>query len=380
MAVFNASVVTTMTLLLLQLTVCCNVTQSQSPCEDETCHISPDNFGQLQDMISSNRHIELNGTEFSVNGSNECILIVNVSNLTISGGESGSLIECSPQSTFGFYLTNATNVTFTSITITHCSCPYVSNVTFSIETSSEIILSAVHIEYSPEYALQVFDFTYDSSEDPFFFMDNENPSVAVIDCTISHSGVGSVDIFGQASVLIERTVIANSTDCIFSIFADIMMKDVDAINCTESYLSFGRAMVRGRLTMNNISFSLFSQDLHVHGSKISSYNGAILALYSHIFVAENSEVLSAGLKLGNSSNPNLPALVLLKSSLQLSNSSTLIFTENIEVEAILALIESEMFIIGGSALLGTHNSVTGEAAFGIRRVYGLYEWREIGLT
>ena len=289
--------VTTATLLLL-LTICCDATQSQSLCQGETCHISPGNFWQLQDIISSNRLIMLNGVEFSVNGRNDFIVIENVSNLTISGGESGSLIECSPQSTFGLHLKNATNVTLSQIRIRYCGSPIANRVTsLLIEVPRRIILSGVHIEYSPGLAMEVIDLLNDKSEDPFFFMDNVNPNLMVTDCNISRSREHSIVIRGSTSLLIERTVIANSEYGIESYSADIMMKNVDVINCTVSYLVKGRAMVKDRLTMYNSSLNVFVQDLHIQSS------------------------------------------------------STLILTENINAESILIFYLSNMYVTGGSSLL-----------------------------
>ena len=92
----------------------------KSLCEGNTCHVSPDDFWQLQEIISSHRLIILTGGEFSVSDTNGPILIENVSNLTISGGESVSLIECSPQSVFGLYIKNALNVVLTGVRIRYC--------------------------------------------------------------------------------------------------------------------------------------------------------------------------------------------------------------------------------------------------------------------
>ena len=105
--------------LLLQLTIHCGAT-SQSLCQGDTCHVSPDNFWKLQDIVRSNRFIVLNGEKFGIHDRIGFIVIENVSNLTISGGGSGSLIQCSPQSAFGLHLKNTTNFTLTGINITHC--------------------------------------------------------------------------------------------------------------------------------------------------------------------------------------------------------------------------------------------------------------------
>ena len=65
------------------------------------------------------------------------------------------------------------------------------------------------------------------SQVPFFFTDNVNPHLTLIDCTLSHSrGCANMLIEGYTSVLIERTVITNSDDALDSIYADIMIKNV----------------------------------------------------------------------------------------------------------------------------------------------------------
>ena len=327
-------------ILFLQLTICCNAMQSDSLCEGETCYISPDKFWQFQDIVSSNKHIVLNGIKFSVEGSNGSILIENASNLTISGGgEGGSLIECSPQSTFGLHLKNATNVTLTQITIRYCA----GNIfTLLIQASQRIILSGVHIDHSPGFALFMHSSTNESSETPFFFMDNVNPDLTLTNCNISNSELGSV-VFGKTSVLIERTVIANSTIGIDSSFqADIMMTNVDITNCTESDLTEGRALVQERLTMNNSFLSIRSQYIHIQSSKTAFYDGGI-SVYSGVLLTDDSEALftRSGLELQDS-------------RLQLTNNSTLIVTGNINQTG-LSAFASNIYITGGSSLLATNN-------------------------
>ena len=270
MVTTSVAVLATATLLILQLTVCCGATTVPSLFQGDTCRVSPDNFWQLQDIISSNRHIILNGGEFNVNGNTGSIVIESVSNLTISGRESGSLIQCSPNSTFGLHLNNATNVTLTEITIRNCgfflnqafrfNC-YECNTSILIEASRDVNLSGVHIKHSPGFAMTVIDYSVkERSQVPFFFTDNVNPHLTLIDCTLSHSrGWANMLIEGYTSVLIERTVITNSENALDSIYADIMIKNVDVINCTYSYLLCIRAMVRGALTMNNSSLRISDQ-------------------------------------------------------------------------------------------------------------------------
>ena len=91
-----------------------------------------------------------------------------MSNLTVSTGEeSGSLIQCSLQSSFGFRLKNATNVTLTGINI---NCGSVMGLTIKcfgefscsvdscqtpilIETSRHINIAQVRIDHSPGLAM-----------------------------------------------------------------------------------------------------------------------------------------------------------------------------------------------------------------------------------
>ena len=99
---------------------------------------------------------------------------------------------------------------------------------------------------------------------PFFFTDNVNPHLTLIDCTLSHSrGWANMLIEGYTSVLIERTVITNSEDALESVYADIMIKNVDVINCTYSYLlslalvGYGLGTVSGSVIARgrgNVSF------------------------------------------------------------------------------------------------------------------------------
>ena len=319
------------TLLLLLLTICCDATQSQSLCESETCHISPDKFWQLKDIIRSNRLIVLNGMEFSVDDTYDFIVIENVSNLTLSGGENSSLIECSSNSSFGLHLKNATNVTLTRIRIRNCGFPVAHSVTsLYIETSTIILLSGVHIEYSQGFAMEVMDIsTNEISEDPFFLMDNVNPNMVVIDCGISHSREGSIMITGRTSLLIERTVVASSDWGIQSDSANIIMKNVNVTNCTYSDLIQGRAMVKGRLTITNSTLYIESQDLYIHSSKSLFYDVWCYGVTSDIFVSDNSEVMFTRSQLELSET----------SSLQLRNGSILSLTENVNTaEYVVALL------------------------------------------
>ena len=231
--------VATATLLLLQLGICChgsqsfNQSQSSSdqptppPLCNDTCYIYPDNFHYLQQMIRSDTLVILKGAIFTVHEEYNFPVVENVSNLTISGGESGSIIECSPQSTFGLHLRNATNVTLTGLTIRRCGSTIPSHLldyivqrsaiydmsspplatSLLIEASINVSLSRICIENSPVVALTVIAFPTDmNSKDPFFTTENvANPHLTLTDCTISNSRETSMMINKPTSPLIELT-------------------------------------------------------------------------------------------------------------------------------------------------------------------------------
>ena len=279
-------VVVTALLLLLQFNISCedaisgnkqpNIASQLPPeslCEGDTCHVSsPDDFWYLQNIIHSNRVIILNGLKFSVDENNGFVVVENVSNLTISGGESGSSIECSPQSaSFGIHIKNSTNVTLTRLRITHCGSSFPEHLmqccstSLLIEASRSIVLSEIHIENSLYSLAVVLNDEY--PESPFFFSNSDNPSLRLTNCTISYDTNG-IWVHGITSVLIEKTVLTVTS--IESYMADIMIQDVDVIQ-SEFSLEAGRVMIKEKLTMNQSLLIIVGQDLHIHGSKILFY-------------------------------------------------------------------------------------------------------------
>ena len=375
-------------LLLLKLTICCDgmIHQSsktpfpQNLCEGDMCHVSPDSFWQLQEIISSNKIVILNG-EFRVDENNGFIDIRNVSNLTIYGEEGGSLIECSTQSSFGFHLNNVTNVTLTRIRIKNCgsAIPYnmmqylnsyyrndsseFPQLSPSTKTSllivalNNVLLLRAHIEYSPELALTVIDLPTDkNSEDDFFFMDDMKPNLRLTGCIISNSGEGSMLLFGKISVLVESTHIINSSMGIQSYVADVMMKNVDIIHCMHSYLEKGYGLVRDRLTMTNSSLTICDHDLIIRKSNVffvSGQSNSLLTItQTSVYITENSVVqfsIAAFLRLSHS-------------TLQLNN-STLIFKGHTRKsgEKVINLYDCDLNVINGSSLIITNNTLRNES-------------------
>ena len=377
-------------LLLLKLTICCDgiIHQSsktlfpQSVCERDMCHISPDSFWQLQEIISSNKIIILNG-EISVDENNGFIDIRNVSNLTISGEEGGSLIECSTQSSFGFHLYNAKNVTLTRIRIKNCgfAIPYdmvqylnsyykndssefpqlspSTKTSLLIVASNNVLVSRAHIEYSPELALTVIDLpTAKNSEDHIIFMNDMQPNLRLTDCIISNSGEGSMLLFEKISVLVESTHILNSSMGIQLYKADVMMKNVDITDCMHSYLEKGYGLVRDRLTMTNSSLTICEHDLNISKSNVffvsGQSNSFLTITQTSVYLTENSVVhfsIAAFLRLSHS-------------TLQLNN-STLIFKgyTSKSGEKVIILYNSDFNVINGSSLIITNTTLRNESVF-----------------
>ena len=371
------------TLLLVQLSVCFQSVSSNVPrnqvihsslCKGEICHISQNQFSQLQEIISSNQLIILNGGEFSVNDRNGFLLIENVSNLTISGGERGSLIQCSPDSSFGLYLKHTTNITLTGITMRGCAFPCNQSQLFHncalshnaipspltetailLEMPRNVVLSGIHVEYSPGLALAVIDSSHSCLPGhTFTFKENENdvnPDLILTDCTISHSGEGSVVIHGSIPTVIEDSVITNSRYGIMSTLADIVIKNVDIINCTESYIAWSHVIVNKKLVIITSLFNVNFLNLYIYDSKILFSNSTFHSgqyMYAE-FMAINSELV---FKLSSSFHMDRFGLN--------TNNSTLTFTESMGT-----YLEEPIVIKSGNLIMENRSSLTVTSSSGL---------------
>ena len=350
-------------ILLLQFFILsCDSQNLHSQCKNQTCHVFPDNFGHLQKIISSNQLIILNGEEFSVDESIGSILIENVFNLTISGGERGSLIECSPNSTFGLYLKNATNITLNEITMINCASytpnhmmiyKYLSQnneSTILIDTSSNINLSKVDIHYSPGIALAIFDSMFSEP-----VIDNMNTNLTLNSCTFSHSREGSLFVLGTTSLVIESTVIANCSRGIESYKANIkIMKGFDVNNCTSSSLEAGHVEMVGILRIVNSSLTVAECNILFTCDRFLS--GLVFIQNSTIYVTENSVLY---FRRYNSS-----VIELMQSILTLDRESIMIFTQSSADSGIISiyLFYSHMHVVNGSTLSITNNTLTNKSA------------------
>ena len=346
-------------LLLLHLGIFCDAAAVQSPCEGQICHISPNNFGQMQKAISSNRIIILSGVHFHVNHRNDFIGIENMSNLTISSEEVDSLIECSPLSTFGLHLKNSTNVILMEIRIRNCGAaipdhimPHKSSsqTTLLIESSRNVTLSKVHIEYSPDIALTLLNIPIDKNfEDLSSVVDNGYPNLTYTDYNICCNREGSIVINETTSLLMEETIIANSDYGVMSFHAEILIKNLDVINCTSSHMEGGYGKVRKMLTITNSSLTICNQDLYISGNLNATFSSVLDVIGSNISVRENSVAKTSHYKMN-----------LRESRVQLRYSTTLTFSENTARlgQAIIYLYHSHMDIIESSSLIISNNTLT----------------------
>ena len=346
--------VATALLLLLQLMICCDAQTSHYLCEGDTCHVSPNNFSSLQEIIHSNQNIILDGDIFNVDGSNGVIAFENVSNLTISGGDSDSVLECSQTSAFGFHLKNVTNITFTRMRIKNCGSHFPNylkefinssydSVFYSIcqiifcqtsiliETSINVNLRRVHIEHSPGLALTVINYHDENSEDPSFSKDNMNPNLRLTDCTISNSRQGSVMMIGKESLLIETIVIANSSTGITSYnMSNIIMKNVQLLNCTNTDLVGGYAIVKEKLVMNRSSLYVKDNNLQMSSSFIlfCSKNTNEDLVHGYLFLVVESSCMVLNRSTLIFTNHEIFYFNVFNSVFNVVNKSSLVFSNN----------------------------------------------------
>ena len=362
-------------LLVLQLSICCDGQTSQSLCKGDTCYVSADDIFFLGEMIHSNQLIILTADEIRVDESSGFIVIENVSNLTISGGESGSLFECFENSTFGLHFKNTTNVILTRLRIKNCGSfvpkyllPYTTYLidtvvhgdylqstssSLLIEMSRNMKLSRVHIENSPEVALTIIDFEINvSSNDPRFSVHPFNPRVTYN--TVHNSFEASVMM---ESLLLEKSVIANSPTGIFSrSTGNILIKNVEVINCSLIFLWGGCVTVRESLTMNSSLLYMRHHHLHVIGGRILFYgNNTITKLLQvldcHLFIKDNSEVMFKN--IFNSYD----TIVFVYSSNMTLHRSTVTFTGITRTYHIFDLHTSYLNMVNNSSLIITNISM-----------------------
>ena len=373
--------------LLFQYTIWCEAKQQRlnnsvglPACNGDTCQFTSDSLYHLQEIIRSNRIIVLDADIFSIDWENNFINIESVSNLTIIGHENGTLIQCSPQSSFGFYISNATGVTFTGLRLESCGanavfevtfcnmtlCPpscadnVTINSTFYVEESSNITLSNVHIRNSPTFAVTAGNILSNAK------VESSEIDLIIINSTISHCQQGSLMLNRTKSLLID-TLIGNSTIGIMSEWTDLKIKNiVVVVQCKTSMLINGNLTVNGVLTMNQSSINVTQQELFIYSSKVTfigsqstieSNYGKFMGTGVILHIEGNSTVLFERFNFTTPSS----AMVLVGSSLEMKDNSTLKFTDNTASNgaSVFTVLASNVTMSNETSLQITQNKVRG---------------------
>ena len=372
------SILDVLVLLVLQLTVTTSATPSGQLCNGDICSVSPDDFQQIQNIIGSNVVIILSIEHLNISSNNGFVVIENVCNLTISGGESHSqVIKCSPQASFGFHIKNSSNITIEGLSISNCGSTTPSTIEFSIlhsqvnslnetslliEASSNIVVSDVHIEDSNGFGL-IFLSRMNMVESPFGLTSGSH--LQLTGTKISGSKEGSIVIKGSVMIKIETTVITNSTFGIMSNNSDIALRNVDIFNC--SYSSFlgasGNVMVTEGLTINQSR--LLVSDVHLYFQKSTTvfdgngYQWGTFAYNAQIFIEDNSVITVTGF---NVTDWYSPVLYIRSSHFNVRNNSTIIFKKNnIDYSVIIIYSYSTLNIVDDSSMVFNHNTVKNES-------------------
>ena len=359
-----------------------NATQVELPtplCEGGTCRIRvPNDFLRLKNNSHSktNLLIIVNDIEITINGINGFVVLANLTNVTITGQKNGSSIKCSPMSNFGLHLKNATNVTIKGFKIKNCgsfipiyivdiliynyvNCPNLScECFFIIESSQFITLSEVNTEYSPGIALLLIDIeTRKHSEDPSFL------NLGLTNCTISNN-VGSLVLHGKVSVLVEKTVIAYSSIGIQTVDVNLLIRNVDIINCTHSQLGRGTVIMEERLAMNYSSLKLLDGTyVYIRGCRVLFFGdnpmywsySALAASYSYLYVEQKSVVMFTGF--------NFDDMLYIASCIFNKDNSTMVITGN-TISRSSNIMNSHIQMANYSSLVVTNNTL-GDGVQGI---------------
>ena len=317
-------------------------------CDVNSCQVTHDSFCGLQEIIGSDRVITLDEEVFTVEKVYDFISIESITNLTITGRESGTLIQCFPQSSFGFYIMNATDVTFTGLTFENCGanavfeaticdvgqCPsmciqnVIVNSTFYVEESSSVALLNVHILNSPAFAVTVTNILSVRSND------QENSTefdLIVSNCTISGSQQGSL-MLNRTRSLLTDTFLSNSSVGIMSDWTELKLENVVASQCSSSVLMNGDLTTNGTLTMNQSSINIKHQRLFINSTRVNfigspdtrEYFTGFIAAGSTLFIQGNSTLIFTRFNLTSPSS----AFLLVGSNLEMNDNSTLMFTSN----------------------------------------------------
>ena len=324
------------------------VTQEET-CVNNICHVTPDNFWNIQGLISSDRTILLDGGRYNVKRST-FIDFDSVSNITIMGHRyNDTVIYCSPWTSFAFtFSRNAAFITVTGLKIENCGaaiehaslcglaeCPPPQNErvvsAFHVGGSRNVTLSNIHFENSLGYAVTVNKPLFEETPDLEIDDDGEMKNYQLImrNCKISNSQIGALMLQGGKSLLVD-SLITNSTVGIFSQGAGIEMTNFEFNKCRTTFLDRGTLLVNGKLAVKASSLHVSQEYIEVETGTVTFIGGGditengLIAIQSYIMTKSNSTALFTGFNLTQPSS----ALVLAKSTLDMLETSTLAFTNN----------------------------------------------------
>ena len=103
-----------------------NVKNNNTPtCRGAYCRMYPGNEQHLQDILKSNTVVVFEKGHYNITQGSDggFIQVQHVSNLTIIGRGTESQILCSPDTPFGFYFNNVSNVSIFELSFVGCSAP-----------------------------------------------------------------------------------------------------------------------------------------------------------------------------------------------------------------------------------------------------------------
>ena len=219
-------------------------------------------------------------------------------------------------------------------------------------------LLRVHIENSPGVALTIIDYEIDqSSKDPMLSV---NPKLRLTHDTMHNSFEGLVI---PSSLVLEKSVIANSPAGIFSrSTGNILIKNVEVINCLLIFLWGGRVTVRESLTMNSSSLYMRHHHLHVIGGRILFYGNNTKTklqqvLDCQLFIKDNSEVMFKNISYSHDT------IAFVCSSNMTLQRSTVTFTGITRTYHIFDLHTSYLNMVNNSSLIITNISMDDYCAF-----------------
>ena len=347
-------------------------------CIDNTCHVTPDNVWDIQNMIGSNKIIRFDQKNYFMRETFEdFVLVENVSNLLIVGQNEHSHIQCSNGTQFGFYFRNVTNVTITGLQFSNCGVPIPSdlepeldlrldlpcdhvncsrlftdeNATIVLHDSKNITISNVTIAQSPGFAVVAM---------------NSDRHMREFDLVVDNSSLTECEsgalLMYKMTALLMRSTLTNSSIGVASNGARVEVKDSVISNCTISSFESGSLKLRGEIAMKHSSLYIKGGMLSIDGGRVVfTSNGELTSRPaltatndSTIDIENSSEVSFTGFNL----TANTSAVLLVHTGLLMQDNSSLEFVRNFasNQSSVFCILKSRVSIVDQSLLRIHENS------------------------